>query len=559
MVRMVLFKKSHNPFGNILRINEIVSTLIKHGLGYYVHKLKLANIFFRLFMRKFEQPEGSSIPYRLRMVLEELGPTFIKLGQLLSVRPDLVPVEYANELSKLQDSVKPFSYQEAKEIIESELHKKLEDIFQYINEIPVASASIGQVYKAKLKSGELVAVKVQRPYIEETIKSDIRLAKYIANLADNYLVEISKYDPIRIVRELEKFLMKELDYIREGTNMEIFHKNFANDPTIKIPKVHWEYTSGKVLITSYVDGIKLSDIGKLHISDTTQFDIIKERVVNNYFRAMTKMILEDGIYHADPHPSNVIVLKKNIIAFLDFGIIGKLNKDALNNINQLTFAIFKGDGLRFAEIILSLGSTQGNVEEFEISMKQLIDQYNHPDSYDINLSGLWTDVLCLSRKYEHFIPEEYNLVFKAIITAEGTARSVNPNFNVLTFLKDYTEHLSTRRNSIASIIGSLGDDLETVYYNVKSLPSDLRNVLKKIQHGQLKIELKDDTSKRLSAEVHRASNRIALGLVLAALLTTIPNLVSFQGSNRLFFILIWLITILGTILILFLVTEIKIK
>ncbi|MEK6983499.1 MAG: AarF/ABC1/UbiB kinase family protein [Nanoarchaeota archaeon] len=556
---MIESRKKHHFIGNLLRINDIAFILIRHGLGYYVHKLRLSNRFFRLFLPKYREPETATIPYRIRLVLEDLGPSFVKLGQLLSIRTDLIPSEYAEELSKLQYSVKPFGFEEAKQIIESELKQPLKNLFQHISKEPFAAASIGQVYKAKLKNGEIVAVKVQRPNIEETIRSDIKLAKYLAELAEDHIEGIGKYNPTRIVKELENFLVKEQDYVREGRNMGLVFHNFIDDSTVKIPKVYWEYTSKKVLTTSYIQGVKLTEIGSLKISDKNRLGLNREKIVYNYFKAVTKMILEHGIYHADPHPSNVLVLRENKIAFLDFGIIGQLDKDALNNVTQMTFAVFRGDGLRFAEIILGLGTTQGNVEEFESSLKALVEYYNHPDSYDIHLSALWTEVLCLSKKYEHDLPEDYNLVFKTIITAEGTARTVYPNFNVLSFLKEYTKDLSSNRNSIHSIVRHLGDDFETVYHNLKGLPSDLRNVLKKIQHGQLTIALKEDGFRQFSVEMHKASNRITLGLVLASILTTIPAVLSLKVSETGFFIYIMLIGSLALILIILMITEVKIR
>ena len=289
------------------RLKQIVSVLFKSGLGYYIYQLKLGGHLF--WHQRIEQKKPEDLPNKIRMAMDELGGAFIKLGQLLSLRSDLIPKEYCDEFAKLQDNASSFSFDDAKGIIETELKHKIDEVFSHFEKEPIASASIGQVHKARLLNGTRVVIKVQRPEIKELMDADIDLLYHLADLLQNHVEELKNYNLKDIVDEFKRYTLNELDYLKEGKNIDRFFKNFFNSETVKIPKVHWDFTTKKVLVMSYIDGIPIDDKEGLRDWNCDE-KIISENLANCFL----KQVFEDGFFHADPHPANIFVLPGNKIA-----------------------------------------------------------------------------------------------------------------------------------------------------------------------------------------------------------------------------------------------------
>ena len=294
---------------NLKRVKYIVSILTKQGFGYFIERLNLKRYIpfkERIKLGK-EKKEKKSAPVRLRLALEELGPTFVKFGQLLSTRPDIIPEDFIKELSKLQDNVPPFSYRQVEEQIKKELGKPINEIFLYFDKKPIASASIGQVHEAKLKNGKKVAVKVQRPDIEKTINEDLDILTFFADIVDKHMPKFKIYNPKGLVEEFKKTIKKELNYRIEANNICRFYQNFKDSKTVVVPKVYQEYSTKKVLTMSFIEGTKISELWRIK-----EKWLNKKVIAKNGANAFFKQILIDGFFHADPHPGNIFVLKNNV-------------------------------------------------------------------------------------------------------------------------------------------------------------------------------------------------------------------------------------------------------
>ena len=304
--------KFRRAYRDAKRVKDVVNILLKQGLGYSIEKMNLKSHL--TFGKKTKDvSKRVSTQVKLRKAMEELGGTFIKFGQLLSIRPDLIPESYCEEFAKLQDNVRPFPYEQVKDVIEKDFKKPIHKVFIHFEKTPIAAASVGQVHMAKLRTGETVAVKVQRPNINQIFESDIDILYYIANLAEKHIPELKDYNPVAIVNEFENYTKRELDYNLEGKNIDVFYKNFVGSKTIKIPRVFLSYTSKRVLTMEYIDGININKY------KATKEE--KKKIIKNLLSCFMKQILEDGFFHADPHPGNIFILKDHRIELLDFGIV----------------------------------------------------------------------------------------------------------------------------------------------------------------------------------------------------------------------------------------------
>jgi ubiquinone biosynthesis protein len=447
--------------------------------------------------------------------MEELSGAFIKLGQLLSLRPDLIPKEYCDEFSKLQDDVAPFNFIYVKRIIEDELKKPLGKIFSSFDKTPIASASIGQVHKAKLISGEVVAVKVQRPRIEDIFSTDIDLLHHLAHLAEKNIPELKQYDVNSIVKEFEEYTKKELNYVLEAKNIEEFYNNFKQNSMIKIPKVFWDYTSKRVLTMEFIEGEKLKEVKSLSESR-------REKIAELIIKSMIKQIMEDKIFHADPHPGNILLLEKDKLALLDFGIVGRLNDDIIEKTENIILGLIKPDKDILTRALMDLGFVKEgiNVEEFKEDLSQHLGHYYNVDEQKIDISSALYDIIAISKKYEIKFPTSFVLLAKATATLEGLVRDLKVEFNVVQALKPYAEKIVKKRISTKYQVDKIRKFADDVAYTLKDLPGDVKEAVKKIKQGELKLNVNNADISRFALEIDRSSNRITFGLIVAAALVS---------------------------------------
>ena len=506
-------------YRHIKRFRQIVSVLLKHGLGDLVTRVGLyrqLGISRRFFTkRKAEAPLAPLTRWqRFRMVLEELGPSFIKLGQLASTRPDLVPAEACVEFEKLQDNVPAFPVSQVRQIIETELGGSLEVLFKEFNQTPVASASISQVHRAVLPDGTIVAVKVQRPGIRATIEVDLEIMFHLAELVEKHIHGMQTLDPIGIVREFSRTIRRELNFDIEAGNIERFARNFQSDTAIYVPKVYRHLSTDKVLVMEFVDGIKVSDLDAL-----TKANLNLELIADRGADSILKQIFEHGFFHADPHPGNILVLPDNVICLLDYGMTGTLTGPNREHLGDLIAGIVRRNAKQMTRSLLRLSQLESTetVESLEADIADFVEQHLYRPLKDMRMGSLLTQLVQLLIRHNLKLPPVLYLLDKALITVEGNGRRLSPEFDIIEHMKPFVKRLLSERLSIRK----LRKDFYAATLNweavLRDLPEDARNIISKIKQGKIHIEFEHKGLEPMLRTHDRISNRIVYGIVLSAL------------------------------------------
>lgn len=502
------------------RYRQILSILFKYGFGDLIESLNIdyyieAGLKILSKKNRREHLEKISRAERVRMAVEELGPTFIKFGQILSARPDLIPSDFIEELSKLQDEVSPFPFLEAKEIIEKEFDCPLSELFDSFEEEPFASASLGQVHRATLNTGEDVAVKVQRPGIRKTIEVDLEIMLYLANLMERHVEEMALQRPVKIVEEFARTLEKELDYAIEASNMERVAGQFAGDDTVYIPKVYREFTTSRVLTAEYIDGIKISDIDKLKAAE---LDI--EMITRRGADFLLKQIFENGFFHADLHPGNMFVLPDNVICFIDFGMTGVVDQQTREDFVDLIDSIVHQDESKTTEIILKLTywKEEPNIRHLEEDVANFISKHLYKPLKDIQISRLMQELLEMASRHQLQIPSSIFLMMKTIGVVEGLARTLDPNFNMVEHTKPFIRRIKLARFSPQRLASDLmrisGELMEFMH----QFPRETLDILRLIRQRKISVKFEHQGLENMLSTHDQISNRISFSIIIAALL-----------------------------------------
>jgi ubiquinone biosynthesis protein len=509
---------------DIKRFNEILVVLFEEGFDFLISRIGLSDkipVMSKLKPRKNDKPKPEVM---LRRTLERLGPTFVKFGQLLSVRPDLIPKEYAKELEKLQDHVEPFSLDIAKQTIEQQLGKKANEIFSDFEKKPIASASISQVYKATLKTGEKVAVKIQRPDIRRIMETDIEIMSYFAGLLEKEVEAIKRYKPSKIIAEFKDWTERELDFKLEARNAKRFLHNFESSKTVKIPKIYDDFSNDKVLTMEFIDGIELHDITSIKKAGLDSSTLIK-----NGFDSLLKQVFIDGIFHADPHPGNMLALKDNRIAFVDFGIVGYFDEKLKSRCIDLFYGTVMQDEEAILETMLGMGmEADTDYEQLKSDIGFIMQPLKDSDIKDIKISKVMEEVLDIGLRHQIRVPAPFVLFGKTIITLEGIALEYDPDFKLLDNSRPFLEKLIAKRSSPAYIMKSFAHNMHRYKKFAEEFPEKAEKALDKIQRGTIKVDLNDSDVKKLALELDRSSNRVAYGLLIASLLITSAILMNIE-------------------------------
>ena len=514
------FRKIGQKIRDIRRFNQILKILTKHGFGFAIQQLHLADhvigrgiIKTRILRRFTEPPESRAV--RLRKVLEELGPTFIKLGQILSVRPDLVPLDLCYELSKLQDRVPPFGYEDVRKQIKESFGSYPDEVFSTFDPIPFAAASLGQAHRAQLKTGENAVVKVQRPDLRKIIETDIDILYSLAYLSNRYMQDVKIFDPISIVDEFSKVITKEIDFTYEAHNIDKFRKNFKDSTTVHIPKVFWDYTKSRVITTEEIIGIRLNDyLNQPHSVEE------KKAVAANGANAILQQIFVDGFFHADPHPGNIFILPNNAAAFVDFGIVGRLDEDTRDAVVSLLIAVSMRNTSGILKALEMLGVTfdENSVRDFKRSISDFVERFYDIPLKQVEISTILPQAVELMSKYKLKIPPQFHIMIKAIATMDGVARQLDPEFNTIAHTKPFVERLVHERHDPKRIIKNAVLYSSELLDILKIIPKDAYEIIKKIKTGTLKIEFEHQGLSKLITEMDKSSNRLSFSLVIAALI-----------------------------------------
>ena len=496
---------------HIKRKTHIAKVFTKHGFGLLVVNLGLGRLvpFHWGILGHKRRREPYKPEEHLRLAFEELGTTFIKLGQILSVRPDLLPENYLKELSKLQDRVPPANPEDIKKIIEEELGKNIEELFEYFEDTPIASASIGQVHRARLKSGEKVVLKVQKPNVEKQVEEDLAILEEIAQRVDrsNLLKNIKAS---ALFEEFSYTIRNELDYTREGRNIDTFRRNFSKDDSVYIPKVYWEYTTRRVLCMEEVEGVKITDVEAIRAMGLQQSEIAKRGA-----RIYLQMIFRDGFYHADPHPGNFLITKDGKIALLDFGMVGTIDNIGRLNLFQLNYGIVNNDLDLMVDALLDLGVSVNLEKErfFKRELEILFSYYLLQPIKEVKISKLLDDTLNLSRKYDMVIPSDLFLLLKILALAEGIGMTLDPNFRLIKEIAPYIR--KGFREVLFPLLSKkelLKNTLLTTKMTLQAIPK-LKRLSDRLEKGTFNLSVDYIGEEKFLKDLKRDINRLSLSII----------------------------------------------
>lgn len=507
-------------YRHLMRYQQIIGVILKYGFDNIIHAMQIdryieSGLQLIPFVTRHEKVEKLSKNQRIRMALEELGPTFIKMGQVLSSRPDLIPVDLLNELSKLQDHVPPFGFDHVRTIIASEFGLPFDQVFSFMEEEPFASASIGQVHRAKINGKDLVAVKIQRPGIRKTIEIDLEIIHHIASIMENNIEEAALYNPVRIVEEFAKTLEKELDYTIEASSMERMAQNFRNDRTIRIPKVYSAESGERVLTMEYIEGIKADDIAAI---DAAGLD--KNLITRRGADFIMKQVFEHGFFHADPHPGNIFILERNCICPVDFGMTGFIDKATREIFVDLIHSMTVGNDNLTARLLCELAKydIQPDLSRLERDVSQFVNLHLTKTLKDIKTTRMLNHFLELCAIHKLRIPPDFFLMMKAFISIEGVARLLNPEFDMISHAIPYVTAAKLKKLKPASIAEDVMGIARESYRLIQNLPGDALELMRLAKSGRLTLNMRIENLDKLLNNQDQTSNRISFSIIIASLI-----------------------------------------
>ncbi len=495
------------------RAREIVGIVVKYGLSewinkggmgrYFVSKKRMARI------GRFNQWE------RIRMAIEELGPTFVKFGQILADRPDIVPEELREELKKLQDEALPMPDEIAIKEIENELGRPIAEIFKEFNKTRLASASIAQTYRGVLLNGEEVCIKIQRPGIAKKIELDLNLMNYFSARMQKNSPELEAINFQGVVKEFGKTIRKELDFRHEAANIVRFYHNFEKDPDIRVPKVYTQYTSPRILIEEYIKGIKVSDLETL-LSSGCDPEILSRKAV----RLVFEQIFSHGFFHADPHPGNLFVLEGNVLSFIDFGMMGSLRSEHLTSLGGYVLGYLERDAHKMTEALLLISGKRhfARFKDLEFQVGEMLAHYRFLSVEEMDFGKIMNESVDILIHYGLRIPPGIYLLVKALMAIERVAVVLNPKIDFAAEMQPYAIDLIARQYSPKQIARELFDSLTEYYRFLKELPSDLNEIISKINEGRFKTQIEVKGIDPLMEHIDSSSNRVSVAIVIAALI-----------------------------------------
>lgn len=492
------------------RYREIANVLARHGFGFLSDQLGLK----RKKRKGKAYVRPNTAPERARMVLEELGPTYVKLGQLLSTRPDLVPPPFIKELEKLQDNVPPFPFSQVVEVLREE-GIEIDQTFSEFEEQPIASASIAQVHRAVLHSGELVAVKVQRPGVKDTITTDLEILFELARMAEKRTSWGRLYQVVAIVREFANAILAELDFVHEGRNADTFRTNFAKDKNVLIPKVYWSLTTSRVLVMEYLGGIKVSDLEELRKAGI-DLEKVATRIVESFF----SQVYEHGFFHADPHPGNIAVTRDCRIIYYDFGQVGTVDEILKERGMDLVLAMIRYDVGGVTRALLQLGIGTGHVDKQALrrDVAKLQKKYYGVPLASINLGEAMAELVQLSFKYRVRVPPELSLMVKMLMTCESLVSQLDPSLSIVEIAEPLGNKILRKRYTPERIRHKMRDLALEYALIVQELPREIHDVVEQLAEGDLKIRLEHTNLRDLASKADVASNRLSLAIVIGSLI-----------------------------------------
>jgi ubiquinone biosynthesis protein len=493
---------------NARRFGEIVGVLAKYGLADWLSGLKFDWVQDRLRTTDGQAIKELRFEERLRLALTALGPTFIKLGQVLSTRPDLVGTEMATELSGLQSNTTADPIGTVRDLIKAELGKTPEELFSSFDETPLASASIAQVHRATLPDGRAVVVKVQHAGIEPLVAADVAILEALAEFAEKHAPILRPYQPVAVARQFRRTLMRELDFHRERQNLEDFARNFASDETVRFPATYREFCSKRVLTMDFLDGINGSDTEKVNRSGTDMATFAR-RGADLYLN----MIFRDGFYHADPHPGNMMVLPGAVVGVLDCGMTGRIDEHLRDEFESLLLSALARDSASLADIVLRMGACPPNCprDRLRADLNDFVADHMAHSLRDLDLSAALNHLVEIIRRYHIVLPARLSLLLKTLVELEGTARIFAPDFSLAEVSEPHCLQAMQRRYAPAQLFARAQRALRNWERFAGMLPRDLAELLDRVRSGTFAVRL---DHRHLDPII----NRLVMGVIIAALI-----------------------------------------
>ncbi|HRU15201.1 MAG TPA: AarF/ABC1/UbiB kinase family protein [Anaerohalosphaeraceae bacterium] len=526
-----LFYRVRRTAAHLARYRHIMSVLIKYGFeevaGLVARRFRVGLGSKGIPTNRSEEMLQVSAARRLRMAMEELGPTFIKLGQLLSTRPDLIPAEFVEEFERLQDQVTP----ERPEIIREEIRRQLgaypEELFAAFEVEPIAAASIAQVHRVRLKDGRIGAMKIRRPGIVKVIRTELEILEDFAALLKRRLRNGDVIDPQRMVREFAQAVLKEVDLSRERKNLQRFGRNFADDPTVHVPAVFEEYCTEAILMMEFIEGIKPSQIEQLRAEGYDTKEIARRGA-----DFVLKQVFDFGFFHTDPHPGNFLIMKGNVLAPLDFGQVGRLSRPDRELMQAIVLSIVSGDVTRVLQALerAEMIEERTDILELRRDLEDLLDNYSNMPLKDIPFGEAIRRGFEIIRSHHIQPPRDFTLMLKCLMTIESFARGLDPDFQIINHLKPYARRFTMESYKPSGVLRQLGKAVQGAGELAGRFPEDAAAILSKVRRGQFHIHIHHEHLDELERTMDNSSNRLSFAIIIAALLIASSLLVAQEGT-----------------------------
>lgn len=516
---------------HIKRYRDVAKVLARYGFGFFVEEIGLLHMLSlpkRLF-KDIEPIDPMSVGERIRQVIEELGPTYVKIGQIASTRADVIPEEILHELEKLQDNVPSFSFEEVRQTIEEELGSPLEAVFSSFDEEVIAAASIGQVHRAQLRTGQAVAVKVQRPRIKAMIETDLEILLDLATLAEHRMERMERLQLREVVEEFAKSLRNELDYTIEGRNAEKIAKQFKNDPKIYIPSIYWDYTTRTVLTMEFVEGLKLNQFEML---ERKGYD--RKAIAEQLVQALFQQMLIEGFFHADPHPGNIFLLNGGVISFIDFGMVGRLTVDMKNNFASLVIAMMRQNTESMLKAILRIGIIPDdvNLPLLSIDVDELREKYIDVPMSRISLGEAISDLFVVAFKHQIRIPSDFTMVAKSLLILEGIVEKLDPQLSIMDMAEPFGVRLLKDRYKPSAMAGRGWHNLSDYSDLLVDLPKQMKELMGNLVKGRVHLEVGVPELDIFLRKLDRITNQISFSIVLLSFSIVMMGLIIASALGR---------------------------
>ncbi len=516
------------------RLHEIASVLIRYGWGDLVRLLGVSHLLERagrlLHWQTSNEITQLDLPVRMRMALTDLGPTFVKLGQILATRVDMFPPAWIVEFEKLHSQVPPVPFERLRAELEAHWGAPVEQVFARFDTEAFAAASIAQVHRAQLHDGTAVVVKLRRPDILPKIEADLRILVHLARLLELEVVESRRYHPVQIVGQLKRSLLRELDMVKEARNIDVFARNFQHDDTVHVPRVYWEYCGEMVNVQEELMGVPGQQLARAR-EQGYDLKLLAQRGAD----AVLRMILIDGYFHADPHPGNVVFLPGNRVGLLDFGMVGRIT-DARREqlIDFLEALVHKNEAEMLAVLSLWAGDAEIDEDRLANDISELMFGYDNLTLKDIRVGRLLEEITALMRDNNLGLPPDLTLLFKALITLEGLGIQLDPDFHMVDHITPFLQRVLEARYTPEALAKRARRGMQEIGEVLFGLPRDVARLFRQARRGNMRIDLDLKRLDHFGVQLNQAANRLTMGVLTASLVVGSSIIMTVKGGPELF-------------------------